>query len=1179
MTPRSTDPSADRLRPVVFDVCFPHGPNLGWHVVSLRGVEAISQPYEFEVQLFNEDPTLDHTEILGIDCELLVERDGLTRSIFGVVAEVESLADADVHRRRGGSSMRVRIVPAFHLLDQVIDTRFFAGQTVPEIVRDVLSAALAQYDREIDCESCLAGTYDRRDYCVQFRESVFAFCSRIMEEEGIAYVFVPDDAGAVEKMLLVDNNEDYRPVDLLVPDSVPIVLDRAEEIDRESIQSFDWRTRRTPNRVVARGYNMKIPSPAAEGRAERTDAHRPVVREIYFDGEHRQIIDDPVDDAEAQSFTGAALDQRGRQAARVLQRHTLESEGGLGRSNAIGFAVGGVFRLGDHQNAALAQQKFVLVRVVHEAEEVGDPESPSQIYFNRFECVPFERPFRPALRTPRPRVHGVQTGVVVGRTQDEVYTDQFGRVRVKFHRDRHSADDEHASCWIRVAQVWAGAGYGAMVIPRVGMEVVVSFVDGNPDCPLVTGCVYNGTSLPPYALPGELSKSTFKTSSTPGGDGFNELRIEDAHGSEQLFVHAQRRMDVRVRGSLYETTGGNREECVGGGDDGERHGDHNTMVHKDVNHHVLETRYTKVDKEQYTSVGEDIVEDYQRRHMVFVRELSQLSAPRIVVESSEYISHKSAEIELAGSSTISVKGGGKVAIESNNAIELKVGASFISIKPDGIDIQGLTIRLNSGGGVHSATEGIPALAMELLEPLDALAADDGRPGSGGGTGAGGGGGRARKSRTLEPHHAPKMKPPPPAKPGKPTVLPDGTIRRLLSIAWLEEEAWCSEPATLTGVAQNYADGETELVTIINAIDGATATALSMPLGDGPYEHGVEIVNLLPRWVGTSGYESVRPLLAQVAGLTTPEPIRLRFITDLPTMECLIGHTRFDLHVKHSVVWFGGTIQYVRGQIYRIIQLDGVVSSVVPGDIGVNLNGKTNWRYCKSTVVGSQELSDMVYWNGLAWVPVPPVNWDHAARNNKLHGVGVWVEHGVVKTQYGVAPWPDPVAEWGRTSLDALPGKLDSHRRYIMNEWSHVFDIKRQECRSHDPQCCRYMVRCEVRFEETDSLAEGGIIIAESDSGRANGGVWPIDESDRTWAHEFGHHFGNPDEYEDAPTVDPTVNTDGATAGIDPDSIMGGDGLTVKRRHYNPICHMLSQLVQQETGKAYTYAAVTMVEPP
>jgi hypothetical protein len=148
----------------------------------------------------------------------------------------------------------------------------------------------------------------------------------------------------------------------------------------------------------------------------------------------------------------------------------------------------------------------------------------------------------------------------------------------------------------------------------------------------------------------------------------------------------------------------------------------------------------------------------------------------------------------------------------------------------------------------------------------------------------------------------------------------------------------------------------------------------------------------------------------------------------------------------------------------------------------------------------------------------------------------------------------------------------------MTQWGDAFDIKRQECRSHDPQCCRYMVRCELQFEETDTLTEDGIIIAEDNSGRANSQVWPIDESSETWAHEFGHHIGNPDEYDPAPTVDPTVNTDGATAGIDPDSIMGS-GEIVKRRHYGPICYGLSQLVQQETGRTYTYAAVTVVEPP
>jgi hypothetical protein len=408
------------------------------------------------------------------------------------------------------------------------------------------------------------------------------------------------------------------------------------------------------------------------------------------------------------------------------------------------------------------------------------------------------------------------------------------------------------------------------------------------------------------------------------------------------------------------------------------------------------------------------------------------------------------------------------------------------------------------------------------------------------------------------------------------VLPDGTVRRLLSIAWLEEETWCSDPATLSGVAQNYAEGDAELVTITNAVDGAIQAAFPLLLGDGQYEHGVDIVDLLPRW-SASGFETVRPLLAQVAGLTTLEPIRVRFIADLPPMQYRVGRARFDVYVKHYEVVFGGTIRYVRGQIYRIIQLDGVVLSFVGGKIGVRIAGQDNWRYCKSTVKGSDNLADMVYWNGLSWVPVPPVNWDKKQRLKRLKGVGVWVEHGVVKTQHGGEPWPDPIPEWSEHSLGMLEWNINERIRSIMGTWSGTFDIKRQDCRSHDPQCCRYMTRCELRFEESDALTEDGIIIAESNSGRANSDVWPIDESGGAWAHEYGHHLGNPDEYEPATSVDRSVNTDGAKAGIDPSSIMGA-GNVVKRRHYGPICEALATLVHRETGRTYTYTAVTVVRP-
>jgi type VI secretion system VgrG family protein len=1150
---------SDRLHPVVIDILFPQGPSSDWQVISLRGTEAISGPYQFELELVCDDQPVEAEALLGADCELLLDRNGVARAIYGVVDQVEELAT---------SAVRVRVVPAFWLLEQTIDTRFFAGQTVIEILREVLQPALAAYDRTVDVESHIKNSYLRRDYCVQFRESTFAFCNRIMEEEGIACIFVPDEASQREILVLIDNNQDYEDVELLVPGAVPIVESRAEELDRESLQECDWRSARQPNRVVMRGYNMKVPQPPDEGEAEHGDGQRPVVREHYHDDDVRQIIDDPVDDPDAQSFTGAGLGQRAAQAKRLLEVHTLAAERGRGRGNALGFAAGRVFRLGDHANPALAHHKFLLTRVTHEASRGDGAEHHS--YSNRFECAPLERPFRPALKTPRPRVHGVQTGVVVGRVRDEVYTDQFGRVRVKFHRDRHSQADERASCWIRVAQIWAGPGYGSMVIPRVGMEVVVSFIDGNPDCPIVTGCVYDGTNMPPYALPGELSKTTFKTSSTPTGDGFNELRFEDAHGHEQIFVHAQRRMDVRVRGSLYETSGGSREEMIGGERDGNPHGDHNTLVHKDVNHHVKEIRYTKIDKQEYATVGADLIEDYQARHVVLVGELSQLSAPKIVVEASELISNKADEIKLSGSTTVSVKGGGKVVVESNNAIEFKVGNSFVSITPDGVSIQGLTVRLNSGGGVGSASEADAAEAAELLEPLDALAADDGRPGSAGG--GRGGGGRSRNSRSLEPHRAPPMKPPPPAKPGRPTVLPDGRIRQLLSVGWLQTEIWCSETATLAGIAKNYQAGDSELATITNAVDGAVQRSFVVPIEGPVFKHSFEVLDVLPRR-SPGGYEAERTLHASIAGLMTPLATRVRFIPKVERARCTKSWARFDLHVDNFEVIIGGTIKFVRGWLHYVIQLGDTVPPETDGLIGTKFLGSYDWRYCKKHYE-RDTFRGLKYWNGAEWLDVPS-SWQDR-KSTKRKTIGVWLEGGVAKVNLGKRLWPDPVPEWGRFSAEQVGIITSSWKREIEEFWTGNFDIQRNECHSSNPQCCRYKVRCSVDFEEVDVLPDGGIVIT-ANGGRANASTWPLWVEGNAPMHEFGHHIGNPDEYEGASTVDPTVNTDGATAGIDPHSIMGA-GNEVRRRHFNTACEFLSTLIKQQTGQDYTYVAVPVVPP-
>jgi type VI secretion system VgrG family protein len=1157
-------PSDTRLDPVRVELWCAHGPNVSWQVSSLRGTEAISKPYEFELELVCDDPAVDVEQMLGADAELLLERNGLTRAFYGVLIEVEALQTGPALEQEGIRA-RVRLVPAFRLLEQEVDTRFFMGRTVIDILHELLGLALGVYGRELDVESRLVGHYNRRDYCVQFRESTFDFCSRLMEEEGIAYMFVPDLEAQREVMVLVDSNEGYADVELLVPGPLPLLAHQPEEAERESLQAFHWRSRRTPNRVSTRGYNFKSPARFDEGTAEQHDRQRPSVREQYIDGEQRQIVDDPIDDPDAQTFTGTELDQRVSQANRLLERHAVAAALGRGSGNAVGFCAGGVFELGEAPSGR--EREFLLVSVTHEGH-VGEGSGASDLaYANRFECIPRTRPFRPLARTAKPRVHGLQTGVVVGRAGDEIHTDALGRVRVKFHGDRRGNTDEHASGWIRVAQMWAGPGYGSMVLPRVGMEVVVAFVDGNPDCPLVIGCVYDGANAPPHDLPGDLSRSTFKSSSTPGGEGFNELRIEDAKGSEQIFVHAQRRMDLRVRGSLYETAVGNREVVVG--HKGERENTHNTMVWGDYNQRGFGSEYTSLFYDQYMSVGLDTLEHHGRNHLVEVGELAQLSAPKVVVEASEVVSHKANHIELAGNSSISLKGGAKVVIESNHAIEFKVGQSFISIGHKGIDIQGTMVRLNSGGHVGQASDGQSAIAFKMVDPFTAYSADDGVQGHGARGGAAGG--RHHDSWMVEPHRPPPMVPPPPP-PDRTTEDGVGS-RKIEQIDWHSQDAWCSEPTTLLGRMEEGTTGQVEMVRVENAVDGATQFAEAFELGSGEsFSHVMKIKNIVPR-SSITGYESHRNLNASIRGIRTSVPLRLRFISNLPAVRYSQRYGRFDISVVDHEVVAGGTIAYTRGWMHSIIELGDLVPSDTGGLIGGKYyNNSEDWRYSKE-VYGDSGEPMLVYWNGAAWVPVPSTWKDPIG--TKSGGMGVWKENGVTKTQFGKRAWPDPVPEWSAEALEQKDLMLANARDTIDMYWTHQFDLKRVGCLSEDLECCRFRVRITVDFAESSIKQKGGIILSENDA-RANSGAWPYDAGPQTLAHEFGHHLGNPDEYLGGADVDPTLNEDGATAGIDNQSVMG-EGNIIRRRHLGRVCSALSKLIDVHLGKKYTYTVVDRLE--
>ncbi len=549
------------LDEVHFEFDLPAGPDIQWYVRRFSITSELSRIYEIHLDLVCSDTTAPVDEMLGASCELLVERGDLLHSFYGIVDEVD-----DVGPDQNQLVASIRVIPAFGLLADETDTRIFQGQTVIEILTEVLSAALGVYGRELDATTYIKGEYNPRDYCTQFRESTLDFCCRLMEEEGIAFHFVPDEDGRREQLVLIDNNNDYPEAELAGYDEVPVIVQNPDETDRESVRGALWRQRRQINKVAGRAYNFKASNGFDEATVSVDETHNHHVQELYLHDRRRQITDDPIEDPSATSFDGTALSQREALVTQVLQEHRAQSKTAYGSGNVTGFRAGSRFTLGRHHRSDLDGAQLLLVRVNHSGEANTENAGATATYANEFTAIPMTHEFRPPQRHRRAKAYGPQLARVVGEagSEDEIHTDPYGRIKVQFHHDRLQPEDATASVWVRVMQPWAGPRWGTMFIPRVGMEVVVQFVDGNPDNPVVTGSVYNSDNMPPFALPDEKTKSTIKTSSSVGGDGYNELSFEDAAGSEQIIVHAQKDFNKRVLNNQTRSVGANDSTSVGG---------------------------------------------------------------------------------------------------------------------------------------------------------------------------------------------------------------------------------------------------------------------------------------------------------------------------------------------------------------------------------------------------------------------------------------------------------------------------------------------------------------------------------------------------------------------------------------------------------------------------------------
>jgi len=501
---------------------------------SMEAEERLSRPFEFVVTLYSEQAGLDADQLLGKPVTVrIVRNEGHPRYFNGLVADFAQVAfDGRLHH------YRVTLRPWLWFLSLTADCRAFQSQTTPQIVQAVCRQA-----GYTDLRLALSSSYEPREYCVQFRETDFDFVSRLLEQEGIFYYFEHSDGKHV--LVLCDD-----PATLTsAPGYDSVLYQPSTGMDflheRELLTSWTYEKSFRSGSFATRQFEFKTPTPVLAGTSSISRDHRPAQFETF---------DFP---ALAATSTSVAVEQVARVRVQELQTGQMLARGA---GNASGLATGRVFRLESHSREDLNIRYLISstrIKMSNSAYFGGQGGAGAQFALS-IEAVKADEPYRPARTTVKPLIHGLQSALVVGPSGAEIYPDEYGRVKVQFHWDRQGKMDENSSCWIRVAQTWAGNGWGAVRIPRVGQEVVVAFLDGDPDRPVIVGCLYNGTNKPPYSLPGNATRSGVRSRSSTSGtaSNFNEILFEDKKGSEQLSLQAEKDHQLVVKNDSTSKIGG-----------------------------------------------------------------------------------------------------------------------------------------------------------------------------------------------------------------------------------------------------------------------------------------------------------------------------------------------------------------------------------------------------------------------------------------------------------------------------------------------------------------------------------------------------------------------------------------------------------------------------------------------
>lgn len=513
-------------------------------VLEFTGKEAISQPYRFDLELVSERPDLDLESLLHCQAFLSFDAQGC-----GIHGQIYRVGQGDSGQRL--TRYQISLVPRLTYLGQRVNQRIFQRKSVPTIIAQVLKDHGIQRDA---FAFRLGSDYPEREYCVQYAESDLAFIQRLCAEIGIHYHF----QHSIDGHLLVFGDD--QTVFPLIAKPTLYLPDTGMAADAPAINRFNVRLETRTTAVARRDYEFHKPRLQLESRID--NGQLPALEDYHFPGQ----------------FTDR---EYGKELAqRALERHNADYRQAEGWGDETALVSGHFLRLAEHPRQTW-NDLWLITQIEHHGrqpqvleEMAGSNPEDFQGYRNTFLATPWDVSFRP-VHIGKPSFTGYQTAVVTGPSDSEIHCDEYGRVKVQLAWDRDGKRNEHSSCWLRVATGWAHDGYGIALIPRVGMEVLVGFVDADVDKPVVMGCVPNGANSAPLNLPADKTRSIFRSQSSPGGGGYSELRIEDRKGAEEIYLRAQRNWTQEVLSDLHVEVGNRRSAVVGASDNlhvrGDRH--------------------------------------------------------------------------------------------------------------------------------------------------------------------------------------------------------------------------------------------------------------------------------------------------------------------------------------------------------------------------------------------------------------------------------------------------------------------------------------------------------------------------------------------------------------------------------------------------------------------------------